>query len=413
MKKFKRPMALVLGVLLFVSPLNFVYASAPEYGSSAITLYELGVLTGTDQGFELERPPTRLEGLIILIKLLGKEAETNQYNGWKTPFSDVPQWGNKWVAYAYNQGLTMGVDSNTFGSSDFIRAKSYMTFVLKALEYNPDEGDFTWDTALDKALDIGLIGLQEKEELETKPFLRDHLALLSQRALEQPIKGERVSLIENLVFTEAIEREPAEKAGLISKDEIDLLLKFFVELPEDTFDVEEASEMIDRMKRIPENYIEWLIEDGTRIRLINNPMTEEPEYEHLKGVVPRGWEDTGKTWDDVPGAGGQLIVARIGYSDPGEYHGSHNLELHEIGHQIDFVVFEMYDRDSTNETFAQLTETEESLFSGAYYKYDEEYFAEAFTMFYLSEETNKELKRKAPKVYEYFRSFEEEYGYDE
>ncbi len=142
-------------------------------------------------------------------------------------------------------------------------------------------------------------------------------------------------------------------------------------------------------------------------------MTEEPEYEQFKGVVPRGWEETGKTWDDVPGAGGQLIVARIGYSDPGEFHGSHNLELHEIGHQVDFVVFEMYGLDSTNETFAQLTETEASLFSGAYYKYDEEYFAEAFTMFYLSEETNKELKRKAPQVYEYFRSFEEQYGYDE
>lgn len=413
MKNFKRPLALIIGVLLFMSPLNLAYASAPEYGSSAITLYELGVLTGTDQGFELERSPTRLEGLVILIKLLGEAQSTESYTDWSTPFSDVPEWGNKWVAYAYNQGLTSGVDSNTFGSSNRLQAKSYMTFLLKALGYNPDDGDFTWDTALDKALEIGMISTIEKVQLENELFLRDHLAYLSERALDQPLKNERVKLIEHLVFYDAIDRKPAEKTGLISKDQMDLLLKFFVELPTDAFNEEEASKMMDRIRHIPENYIEILIEDGTRIRLINNPMTEEPEYEHLKGVVPRGWEETGKTWDDVPGAGGQLIVARIGYSDPGEFHGSHNLELHEIGHQVDFVVFEMYDLDSTNETFAQLTETEESLFSGAYYKYDEEFFAEAFTMFYLSEETNKELKRKAPQVYEYFRSFEEEYGYDE
>lgn len=417
MKKFRRPLALVIGALLFISPLSaslkLAYASAPEYGSSAITLYELGVLTGTDQGFELERTPTRLEGLIILIKLLGSGDQTDAYTDWSIPFSDVPQWGNKWVAYAYSQGLTAGVDSNTFGSAETLQAKSYMTFLLKALGYDPDAGDFTWDTAIDKAVDIGMINLEEKAELERETFLRDHLAYLSEKALNQRMKNQRVRLVENLVFYEAIERKPAEKTGLISKNEMDLLLKFFVELPADAYNEEEANKMIDRMERIPENYIEWLIEDGTRIRLINNPMTEEPEYEHLKGVVPRGWEETGKTWDDVPGAGGQLIVARIGYSDPGEFHGSHNLELHEIGHQVDFVVFEMYGLDSTNETFAQLTETEASLFSGAYYKYDEEYFAEAFTMFYLSEETNKELKRKAPQVYEYFRSFEEQYGYDE
>jgi len=392
--------------------MNTGYALAPEYGTSAIHLYELGVFTGSDKGFELERAPTRLEGLIILIKLLGEADNITSYSGWNSPFEDVPEWGNDWVTYAYNEGLTTGVGSSKFGSNDLMQAKSYMTFLLKALEYDPNSGEFSWETSLDKAHEIGMINLEEKITLETQPFLRDHVAYLSEKALMQNLKGQSVTLAEHLVFNRAIERQSAEKIGLISKSEMDLLVKLFVELPDDEYDLEAAEQMMDRIRLVPENYIEMLIEDGTRIRLINNPMTEEEEYEHLKGVVPRGWEETGRTWDDVPGAGGQLIVARIGYSDPGEYHGSYNLELHEIGHQVDFVVFDMYGLDSTNEDFAELTEIEQSLFSGAYYKYDEEYFAEAFTMFYLNEATNKELKRKAPQVYEYFRSFEEMYGYD-
>lgn len=412
-RTFYKVSSLLLVVLIAFSSFSFGLAKAPEYGASAIHLYELGVLTGSDKGFELDRAPTRLEGLIILIKLLGEADDITYYSGWASPFTDVPDWGKDWVTYAYNEGLTSGIGGGQFGSNELMQARSYMTFLLKALDYDPDMGDFTWESSLDKAYEIGMINFEEKVILETQPFLRDHVAYLSERALMQQMQGQNVTLAEHLVFNDAIDRKPAEKIGLVSKDEMDLLIKLFVELPEDEYDIEEAEEMITRIRLVPENYIELLIRDGTSIRLINNPMTDEPEYEHLRGVIPRGWEETGRTWDDVPGAGGQLIVARIGYSDPGEYHGSHNLELHEIGHQVDFVVFDLHGLDSTNADFAELTEIEESLFSGAYYKYDEEYFAEAFTMYYLSEATNKELKREAPQVYEYFRSFEEMYGYDD
>jgi len=412
-RKVRKITVLVLILALVFSTFGVTFASAPEYGNSAIKLYELGVLSGSEKGLELDRGPTRLEGLIILVKLLGQEDAIASYSDYDKPFADVPDWGANWVNYAYWEGLSTGISSSEFGSNNLMQARSYMTLLLKALEYDPDMGDFTWASSLDKAQELGIITLEEKVVLDTEPFLRDHLAMLSERVLRQPVKDKRVTLIEQLVFSEAIDRVSAEKTGLVGNDEMDTLLKLFVELPDDSYDLDEADEMMSRIRQIPENYIEVMINDGTRIRLINNPMTEEPEYEHLKGVVPRGWEETGRTWDDVPGAGGQLIVARIGYSDPGEHHGSHNLELHEIGHQVDFVVFEMYDKHSSSQTFADLTDLESNLFQGAYYEYDEEFFAEAFTMYYLNETTHNDLKRRAPKVYEYFRSFEEMYGFED
>ncbi len=58
----------------------------------------------------------------------------------------------------------------------------------------------------------------------------------------------------------------------------------------------------------------------------------------FKGVVPKGWEGTGKTWDDVPGLGGSTVALRIGFSNKGKGHDAINLELHETAHAIDHIV---------------------------------------------------------------------------
>ncbi len=42
---------------------------------SAMLLKEIGVFKGSEAGFELERAPTRLEGLIMLLRLMGLEDE--------------------------------------------------------------------------------------------------------------------------------------------------------------------------------------------------------------------------------------------------------------------------------------------------------------------------------------------------
>ncbi len=410
--KTKRLIVTIL-VLLIITIQPAYGINEIQHGTSAMNLYQLGVFAGSEKGFELDREPTRLEGLIIMLKLIGREEAVSGYADATPAFTDVPDWGNSWATYAYQNGLALGLGDGQYGAGQALQAKSYMTFMLKALGYTIDAGDFTWDTALIKAEEIGLITFEERVYLETQPFLRDDLAYLSDMTLRQPMKDGKLSLGEYLVYKDSLDRDAAERIQLVSADAMETLIKLFVELPEDEYDTVEAGNMIDNIRHVPENYIEMMIEDGTRIRLINNPLTDEPEYTYLRGVVPRGWEATGRTWDDVPGAGGELIVARIGYSYSSEFHGSHNLELHEIGHQVDDVVFAQYGADSTTSLFAKLTDEEADLFSGPYYEYDEEFFAEAFTMYYLNDNTQRELKQKAPKVYDFFKNMELEYGYDE
>lgn len=67
--------------------------------AAANQLYELGLFKGTgtkadgSPEFELDRAPTRLEALVMLIRLLGIEQEALKENV-HCHFKDVPQWGS-------------------------------------------------------------------------------------------------------------------------------------------------------------------------------------------------------------------------------------------------------------------------------------------------------------------------------
>ncbi|KOA19693.1 hypothetical protein CLHOM_17820 [Clostridium homopropionicum DSM 5847] len=177
-------------------------------------------------------------------------------------------------------------------------------------------------------------------------------------------------------------------------------------LPKENYNIDEVNKMIGRIEKIPSLILKELYKKNVNIILTNTNITEVKEYEYLKGVTPRGWEETGKTWDDVPGAGGKPVVARIGYSDPGEAHGSVNLELHETAHAIDAYVF---NNISSSEEYKAIWRKEVvNLFGNEAYfvNYSEEYFAETFAMYYLNEAENSKLKEKAPLTYEFIKNLE-------
>ncbi|HUC90988.1 MAG TPA: hypothetical protein VMS09_03040 [Paenibacillus sp.] len=118
----------------------------------------------------------------------------------------------------------------------------------------------------------------------------------------------------------------------------------------------------------------------------------------MKNVVPRGWENTGFTWSDIPGVGGNPVIVRIGYSDKGMGHGSVNLELHETFHAIDRYVLD--DRSEIPEFRALFREEAAGLFAGNRYEelFPEEYFAEVASIIYLSETTRRTVRDKLPKT---------------
>lgn len=99
--------------------------------AQAQMLYDLGLFKGTDKGFALEKSMTRAEASVMLTRLLGAE-KTALAGSWKHPFTDVPQWADKYVGWLYQNGLTKGVSATLYGSQRNVTCGQYCIFLTRA-----------------------------------------------------------------------------------------------------------------------------------------------------------------------------------------------------------------------------------------------------------------------------------------
>lgn len=208
----KKILSFVMTIAMIFSITTFSQATeAGNYVDEAQQLKILGVFQGTSSGFELTRQPTRLEGLIMLIRLLGVESDAKAMADDTCVFTDVSNFGKGYVNYAYKNGLTNGVGNHLFGSSGKANALSYTTFLLRALGYSDSTGDFTYSDSLKFAQKIGLYSAADISELTSTTFLRDHIAKTSMLALGTKIKSGSQTLFEKLVNQGVISQEAAKQ----------------------------------------------------------------------------------------------------------------------------------------------------------------------------------------------------------
>lgn len=217
---------LILAIILSI----FVPVLAVEEGKyldEAEKLKTIGVFSGTDIGFELDREATRIEGIAMLIRLLGKEDESDDLKGQSAPFTDVPDWGSGYVNYAYDNGLTKGIGKGLFGSDQKLKAEDYLTFMLRALGYDDSRGDFSYNNSIKFAKDKGILKESDVVELNSQVFLRDHLAKISMLSLNSNIKDGSMTLLEKLVDEGVILKSIADT---INKDDTSDLEVHFIDV---------------------------------------------------------------------------------------------------------------------------------------------------------------------------------------
>ena len=182
----KKTTAILLTITLLFSMLMPVYAAnATEAEVQASALKKLGLFKGvSDTDFDLDRAPTRVEAIIMLIRVLGKESEVSEGN-WSHPFTDVASWADKYIGYAYEKGLSGGISASEFGTGN-ANSDMYLTFVLRALGYNDKSGDFAWNEPDSLAKSVGIL----PESVDTENFLRADVVHISWAALEAKLKEE-------------------------------------------------------------------------------------------------------------------------------------------------------------------------------------------------------------------------------
>lgn len=211
--KFSIKKLLVSGLLVGAMT---VCAGAADFEGTAQSLNDLGLLAGSESGFELDRAPSRAEASAMLVRLLGKENEaqelwTKQQAGF--PFTDMEgtAWAKPYVSWLEKNGLAAGTgDGTTYAPSEKCSAQMYATFLLRALGYSDAAGgDFTYQTAMDFAREKGVVDLVNCDE---KNFLRDDLAAMSYTALSVQPKSGEADLLSKLVAEGAVADNDASKA---------------------------------------------------------------------------------------------------------------------------------------------------------------------------------------------------------
>lgn len=191
-------------------------ASGSSLGSTAHAecLVALHLFQGTESGYQLDRTPTRLQGLIMLIRLLGVEELALSCTE-ENPFSDVTGTGDRYAAYAYANGLTKGTGADTFTPARALTPANYVTFLLRALGYR-DGADFAVGQSLDFAASISMMTADAAASLRSVTMNRGDMVDLSYAALTCRMNGGDRTLAEKLlndgVFT-AVEGQAAGVLG--------------------------------------------------------------------------------------------------------------------------------------------------------------------------------------------------------
>ena len=153
--------ALLFTALIFTSALG---ADGISYdGKKAEVLSQLNILKGDEDGFRLDSYPTRIEAVIIMLRLTGSEQTALEKN-LHHPFSDVPDWAGAYAGYAYASSITSGVSENEFGTDEPLTADQFAAFALRALGYDDANGDFDVDSALKFAYDKKIISAKVNEK---------------------------------------------------------------------------------------------------------------------------------------------------------------------------------------------------------------------------------------------------------
>lgn len=209
MKKIiTRVLALCLAVMMLATCASAAYNVRQVKQADALNY--LGLFLGTGKGYSLEAPLNRSQSITLILRMLG-EADAAEKGGYQHPFKDVPQWADKYVAYAYEKGYVKGYNDTTFGGADTVTDYQYLTMVLRALGYTDsgDKPDFNYRKSAVLAKELGLVS----STADDASFVRGNAVEIFWNAMRVKIKNSNETLSERLIAQNVFTQEQFDTAS--------------------------------------------------------------------------------------------------------------------------------------------------------------------------------------------------------
>ena len=198
MRNLKRALSLllsstmVLGMLVMgSSAASYADVTSKQHEEAIEVLKTVGIMTGDENGkFNPEAKVTRNEMAVVMCNLL--DYTVASYKG-TSPFTDVPEWAEPYVAACYTNGITSGYDKVTYGGSDTVTTGQAALMLLKALGYFQYSADFGSDWLVETTKNGSTAGLFDGVATGAKEALtRNDVAQMVLNALEADlVKAEK------------------------------------------------------------------------------------------------------------------------------------------------------------------------------------------------------------------------------
>lgn len=165
------------------------------------------------------------------------------------------------------------------------------------------------------------------------------------------------------------------------------------------------SHVENELDKLPPALLQAATRLGRTMYITFGAITQSPLMSNYKGVVPRGWN---LPWDVIPGAGGgrEGAVVDVDRLVRGQGHGSYNIVLHEVLHNIDYTCTDISGAAlSDHSEFLRLWQETDFHPQDDYQKsYPEETFAEFGAWYFNSPQTREMLRDLYPEWFGYFKN---------
>ena len=186
MRNLKRALSLalasvmVLGMMVVGTSASYADVDAADNLEAISVLQLVGVMTGDENGnFNPDKNVTRNEMAVVMCKLLDLKP------GGISPFADVPDWAQPYVAACYANGITSGTSKTTYGGNDTVTTAQASLMVMKALGYFGYQGEFGDDWMVSTIKQGTKIGLyNDVNSAANSAMTRNDVAQLVLNALE-------------------------------------------------------------------------------------------------------------------------------------------------------------------------------------------------------------------------------------
>jgi len=140
---------------------------------------------------------SRLNAAVSFVKLLGKEQEALASN-LTHPYTDVPAWADKYIAYLYSMKYIVSDESKKFNPDSDITFKEYSSYILRTLGYKKDFEIKPDEAAEEDLLKLGVIASATELERFKSNFMTGDFVDLTYAALMTKYNSSDSTLLEKL-----------------------------------------------------------------------------------------------------------------------------------------------------------------------------------------------------------------------